>query len=84
MDDHQSPSFEFLDLRGTPCPVNFIRCKLAMEELDLDQSLKVELDKGDPEYFVISGLREAGHEVQIISDNLTCLTIMVRPIEICG
>ncbi|MGB1022668.1 MAG: sulfurtransferase TusA family protein, partial [Synechococcus sp.] len=30
-----------LDLRGTPCPVNFIRCKLALESLQAGEQLQV-------------------------------------------
>ncbi len=57
-----------LDLRGTPCPVNFIRCRLAIEGLDPDQSLQVELDAGEPLAMVIPGLRDAGHHVEIIHE----------------
>jgi TusA-related sulfurtransferase len=53
-----------LDLRGTPCPLNFIRSKLALEKLDPGAWLQVELDAGDPEQMVASGLREAGHRVE--------------------
>jgi len=34
-----------LDLRGTPCPVNFIRCKLALEALQPGDQLSVQLDR---------------------------------------
>jgi TusA-related sulfurtransferase len=53
-----------LDLRGTPCPLNFIRSKLALEKLDFGAWLQVELDAGEPEQMVASGLREAGHRVE--------------------
>ena len=54
-----------LDLRGTPCPLNFIRSKLALEKLDLGAWLQVDLDAGEPEQMVASGLREAGQHVQV-------------------
>ncbi len=54
-----------LDLRGTPCPLNFIRSKLALEKLDLGAWLQVDLDAGEPEQMVVSGLREAGQHVQV-------------------
>jgi TusA-related sulfurtransferase len=53
-----------IDLRGTPCPLNFIRSKLALEKLDFGAWLQVELDAGEPEQMVASGLREAGHRVE--------------------
>ena len=53
-----------LDLRGTPCPLNFIRSKLALEKLEPGAWLQVDLDAGEPEQMVASGLREAGHRVE--------------------
>ncbi len=52
-----------IDLRGTPCPLNFIRSKLALEKIDPGAWLQVDLDAGEPEQLVASGLREAGHQV---------------------
>ena len=54
-----------LDLRGTPCPLNFIRTKLALEKLSPGEWLQVDLDAGEPEQMVASGLREAGHRVEL-------------------
>jgi TusA-related sulfurtransferase len=54
-----------LDLRGTPCPLNFIRSKLALEKIDPGAWLQVDLDTGEPEQLVASGLREAGHRVEL-------------------
>jgi len=53
-----------LDLCGTPCPLNFIRSKLALERLEPGQWLQVDLDAGEPEQMVASGLSEAGHHVE--------------------
>jgi len=53
-----------IDLRGTPCPLNFIRSKLALEKLASGTWLQVDLDAGEPEQLVASGLREAGHRVE--------------------
>ena len=52
---------EYLDLRGTPCPANFVRCRLALEELNQNNSLQVDLDRGEPEETVLSGLRKEGY-----------------------
>lgn len=54
-----------LDLRGTPCPLNFIRTKLALEKLSAGEWLQVDLDAGEPEAMVASGLRESGHRVEL-------------------
>ena len=71
---------KYLDLRGTPCPVNFVRCCLAIEKLNHDQILQVDLDRGEPEAMVIPGLREAGHYVEIILEEENWLRLKVQ----CG
>ncbi|MFQ6539577.1 sulfurtransferase TusA family protein [Aphanothece stagnina] len=53
-----------LDLRGTPCPLNFIRTKLSLETLQPGAWLQVDLDGGEPEQMVASGLEQAGHTVR--------------------
>ena len=57
---------EYLDLRGTPCPVNFVRCRLALEALNQNNTLQVDLDRGEPEETVLSGLKKEGYEIEII------------------
>lgn len=54
---------QVLDLCGTPCPLNFIRCRLALETLASGQCLQVDLDPGEPEEMVVPGLRRDGHAV---------------------
>ena len=50
-----------LDLRGTPCPLNFIRTRLALEKIPPGAILQVDLDAGDPEQMVSEGVRADGH-----------------------
>ncbi len=52
-----------LDLRGIPCPLNFIRTRLALETLLPGAWLQVDLDAGEPERMVVEGLRGEGHRV---------------------
>jgi TusA-related sulfurtransferase len=52
-----------LDLRGTPCPLNFIRTRLALEKIAVGQELQVDLDAGEPEQMVSEGVRGDGHTV---------------------
>jgi TusA-related sulfurtransferase len=53
-----------LDLRGTPCPLNFIRTRLALEKLARGSVLQVDLDLGEPEAMVGEGVRSDGHSVE--------------------
>ncbi|AAP99064.1 MULTISPECIES: sulfurtransferase TusA family protein [Prochlorococcus] len=55
-----------IDLRGTPCPINFVRCRLELEKLNDEQILQIDLDRGEPEEMVLSGLKDEGHNIQII------------------
>ncbi|MFM7236531.1 MAG: sulfurtransferase TusA family protein [Cyanobium sp.] len=52
-----------LDLRGTPCPLNYVRSRLALERLPMGGWLQVDLDAGEPEEMVAEGLRGEGHQV---------------------
>jgi len=70
----------FIDLRGTPCPVNFVRCCLALEDLSPEECLEVFIDTGEPEQMVISGLKNAGHYVEIKEKKSNWIKLMV----ICG
>jgi len=79
MDEFQSS--QHIDLRGTPCPINFVRTRLKLEDLKSDQVLYVDLDKGEPEFMVVEGLRKEGHKVQIISNQDKWLTLMVLPCD---
>ena len=54
-----------LDLRGTPCPLNFIRTKLAFESVLPAQVLRVILDPGEPVQMVSAGMVEAGARVEV-------------------
>lgn len=50
-----------LDLRGTICPMNFVKTKLKLEELDPGQRLTVILDDGEPIRNVPRSVRDEGH-----------------------
>ena len=49
---------KLLDLESIPCPLNVVKCKLALEKLSKDETLIVFLDKGEPEIMVKRALKE--------------------------
>ena len=49
-----------LDLRGTPCPLNYVRARLAVEKLPAGGHLLLDLDAGEPERMVHEALRGEG------------------------
>ena len=69
---------EYLDLRGTPCPANFVRCRLALEALNQNNTLQVDLDRGEPEETVLSGLRKEGYEIKIIQIEGNWIRFLVK------
>ena len=71
----------YINLRSIPCPVNFVRCSLAAEVLKPNQSLKVDLDRGEPEETIIRGMTDAGYNVNVINEEKNYLTINI---ECCG
>jgi len=54
-----------LDLTGVPCPMNWVRTRLALEELAPGDSLEVVLDEGEPLESVPQSAREDGHAVRV-------------------
>ena len=52
-----------LDLRGVLCPMNFVKTKLKLEEMQPNQVLELILDNGEPMESVPRSLKEEGHQV---------------------
>jgi TusA-related sulfurtransferase len=55
---------EQLDLRGTPCPINFIRTKLKLQQMAAGALLEVWLDPGEPIEQVPDSLTMAGYPIE--------------------
>ena len=56
----------FIDLKSVPCPLNVVKCKLALEKLSNKDVLLVELDKGEPEMMVKKTLEDMGYKLDIV------------------
>lgn len=67
-----------LDLRGTPCPLNFVRTKLCLEQMKPGSLLEVWLDPGEPIEQVPDSLTMAGYQVEQISDRDEFFALQVR------
>ncbi len=52
-----------LDLKGVACPMNYVKAKLKLETMEMDQELEVILDQGEPYRMVPASLRNDGHEI---------------------
>ena len=67
-----------LDLRGTPCPLNFVRTKLRLEQMSPDSLLEVWLDSGEPIEQVPDSLVLAGYKLENIEDRQEFFALLVR------
>ncbi|TAE60021.1 MAG: sulfurtransferase TusA family protein [Nostocales cyanobacterium] len=67
-----------LDLRGTPCPINFVRTKLRLEQMPDGGLLEVWLDGGEPIEQVPDSLTMAGYQVEKITDCADYFSLLVR------
>ena len=72
-----SINYHYLDLRGFICPVNFVKCCMALENLSLNQALKVDIDIGESENSVIDGLKEKGYRVKILNKDTKKVTFLI-------
>jgi TusA-related sulfurtransferase len=52
-----------IDLRGVSCPTNFVKAKLALEELDNGTVAQILLDDGEPVKNVPRSLKADGHKL---------------------
>lgn len=61
-----------LDLKGVVCPINFVKTKLKLEEMQDGEVLEVIVDDGEAMQNVPRSIKEEGHKiirVEKLSDN---------------
>ena len=63
MSERQFEISATLDLKGVPCPLNYVKTKLKLEEMEVGQILEVILDDGEPIQNVPASLKQDGQEV---------------------
>ncbi|MFN3422146.1 MAG: sulfurtransferase TusA family protein, partial [Armatimonadota bacterium] len=52
-----------LDLRGVPCPINYVRAKIAIEGMEVGECIDILLDDGEPIRNVPASLENDGQEI---------------------
>jgi TusA-related sulfurtransferase len=67
-----------LDLRGTPCPINFVKTKLRLEKMAPGTLLEVWLDPGEPIEQVPDSLTMEGYGIEQIEERAGFFAIRVR------
>jgi len=51
------------DLRGVACPMNFVKTKLRLEQMDTGEKLEVWVDQGEPQRNVPRSVEQEGHKI---------------------
>ncbi len=67
-----------LDLSGEVCPYTFVKSKLALEELDPGQVLRVTVDNSESASNVPKSLSLEGHEIVSLDQAANTWQITVR------
>jgi TusA-related sulfurtransferase len=80
LEDNQQPATPDaqLDLRGTPCPINFVRTKLRLEQMQPGEVLEVWLDPGEPIEQVPDSLVMEGYLLEAVEDRDAFFALKVR------
>lgn len=67
MSDAPEPAAESLDLKGEVCPYTFVKSKLALEDMESGQVLKVVVDNPGSAKNVPRSLSSEGHQILNVS-----------------
>lgn len=58
-----------VDITDVNCPVTFVKAKVALDELEEGEVLRVHMNGGEPANNVPRSLREEGHEILALTQN---------------
>lgn len=58
-----------IDITDVNCPVTFVKAKVALDELEEGEVLKVHMNGGEPAENVPRSLKEEGHEILDLTQN---------------
>jgi TusA-related sulfurtransferase len=70
-----------IDLRGTPCPLNFVRTKLKLQQMQPNELLEVWLDPGEPIEQVPDSLVMSGYKIERLEDKTDFFVLQVRSLS---
>ena len=72
---------EDLDLRGVACPMNFVRAKLHLEQLDTGAELDILLDGGEPVRNVPASFSDQGEEVVSVTEESAHWRVRIKKLS---
>ncbi len=60
---------EEVDITDVVCPVTFVKAKVALEELDDGQILRIRMNDGEPVQNVPRSIKDEGHKILKLTKN---------------
>jgi tRNA 2-thiouridine synthesizing protein A len=72
------PISQSLDLSGVTCPLNFVKTKAALAQIQSGEYLEVLLDEGEPILNVPRSLKDEGHIIVLVTPQDTRFKLIVR------
>ncbi len=73
-----------MDLRGTPCPLNFVRAKLRLQQMSPGQILELWIDEGEPVEQVPDSLVMAGYKIETSIAQADRFVLRVRCVDVAS
>ncbi|GBR72712.1 tRNA methyltransferase [Candidatus Termititenax aidoneus] len=67
-----------IDLSGVTCPLNFVKTKAALAQIQSGEYLEVLLDEGEPILNVPRSLKDEGHVIVRVTPQDTRFKLIVR------
>ena len=67
-----------IDLRGVSCPLNYVRTKLKLEEMEVGKVLEILLDDGESIVNVPRSAKEDGHKILGIEQAEGYFKVLIR------
>jgi TusA-related sulfurtransferase len=58
-----------VDITSSVCPVTFVKVKVALDSLEIGQTLAIRLNDGEPVQNIPRSLKEEGQKVLRLTDN---------------
>jgi sulfite reductase (ferredoxin) len=74
----EQASSNHADLRGVACPMNFVKAKLALEQIEVDDVLEVLLDEGEPVRNAPASFAQQGQEILETTDMGGYFSVKIR------
>ncbi|MBI5399073.1 sulfurtransferase TusA family protein [Candidatus Saganbacteria bacterium] len=72
------PAKVFYDLRGTPCPMNYVKAKIKLEGMEIGDIINIYLDEGEPIQNVPRSFENDGQEIIKIEKVADYFNVVVK------